>query len=58
MAVKDPVCGMILSEEKAPFSSEYGDKTYRFCGRGCKERFDKDPEKYLSGEDVDWIEGQ
>ena len=58
MAEKDPVCGMIVSEEKAPFSSEYGEKTFYFCGLGCKRRFDKDPEKYTSGEKVDWIEGQ
>lgn len=55
MAVKDPVCGMVLSEEKAPFSTEYKEKTYFFCGQGCKERFEKDPEKYVSGERADWI---
>ena len=58
MAEKDPVCGMIVSEEKAPFSSGYGEKTFYFCGLGCKERFEKDPEKYASGDNVDWIKGQ
>lgn len=53
---KDPVCGMTLSEEKAPFTSEYEGEVYRFCGEGCKERFDRNPERYLSGEKVDWVE--
>jgi len=53
--VKDPVCGMDLAEEKAPAMTEYKDKTYYFCGKGCKERFEADPEKYLSGKPVDWI---
>ena len=55
---KDPVCKMALEETKAPFSYEYGGQTYWFCGRGCEERFKKDPEKYLSGKDVDWIRGE
>lgn len=55
---KDPVCKMTLEETKAPFSFEYNSVTYYFCGLGCKERFEKDPEKYLSGKDVDWIRGQ
>jgi len=49
---------MTLEETKAPFSFEYNSVTYYFCGLGCKERFEKDPEKYLSGKDVDWIRGQ
>lgn len=54
---KDPVCGMIVSEEKAPYHTEYMDHTYYFCGLGCKERFEKNPEKYLSGEKANWVEG-
>lgn len=52
---KDPVCGMTLSEERAPFRYEYKGVMYYFCGEGCKERFEHDPEKYLSGKPVDWI---
>jgi YHS domain-containing protein len=47
---KDPVCGMTVDEEKATATSEYKGKTYYFCAPGCKASFDKDPEKYLSGE--------
>lgn len=52
---KDPVCGMELMEEKAPARYEYKGVMYYFCGNGCKERFEHDPEKYLSGKPVDWI---
>jgi len=46
---------MGLMEEKAPFKYEYKGRPYYFCGQGCKERFEHDPEKYLSGRPVDWI---
>jgi YHS domain-containing protein len=48
--VKDPVCGMDVNEETAAGKSEYKGKTYYFCAPGCKAAFDKDPEKYVSGE--------
>lgn len=47
---KDPVCGMMVDEEKAAATSEYKGKTYYFCAPGCKVAFDKDPERYLHGE--------
>lgn len=53
----DPVCGMTVLEEKAGASSEYNGRTYYFCAPGCKERFEKDPEKYLKGEKADWVSG-
>lgn len=56
--VKDPVCRMVLDENKAAFSTEYKGERYYFCGAGCKERFEKDPEKYLSGKPVDWIKNE
>jgi YHS domain-containing protein len=46
----DPVCGMEVDEKSAAGKSEYKGKTYYFCAPGCKSAFDKDPEKYLSGE--------
>ncbi len=48
MAV-DVVCGMTVDEKKAAGVSTYEGKTYYFCSRGCKQAFDKDPKKYLSG---------
>jgi YHS domain-containing protein len=45
---KDPVCGMMVDEKKAPATSEYKGQTYYFCAKGCKVAFDKNPDKYLS----------
>lgn len=53
----DLVCRMTVSEEKAVAKTEYNGKTYYFCGKGCKERFEKEPEGYLGGEKKDWIKG-
>ena len=46
----DPVCKMEVDEATAEWTSEYKGQTYYFCAPGCKASFDKDPEKYLSGE--------
>ena len=43
----DPVCGMEVTYETAQARSEYDGQTYYFCSLGCKEEFDKDPEKYI-----------
>ena len=53
----DPVCRMTINEEKAVEKTEYNGKAYYFCGKGCKDRFEKEPEKYLRGEKKDWIKG-
>src|SRR3989449_4209203 len=44
----DPVCGMMVNTRTAEFRSFRGGDTYYFCSAGCKERFDKDPDKYLA----------
>lgn len=44
---KDPVCGMMVEEQKAAATSSYKRQTYYFCAKMCKESFDKDAEKYL-----------
>ena len=44
----DPVCGMTVDEKKAAATSTYKGKTYYFCARGCKQQFDKEPEKFLN----------
>ncbi len=43
----DPVCGMGVDEESAGATHEYEGKTYYFCAVGCKDRFARDPEKFL-----------
>lgn len=44
--VKDPVCGMDVTQETAAASSEYQGKTFYFCSPGCKKTFDANPGKY------------
>jgi Cu+-exporting ATPase len=46
--VKDPVCGMTVDPQKAAGKAEHGGKTYLFCSLRCKERFEKEPEKFLA----------
>ncbi len=43
---KDPVCGMDVDPKTAQWKSEYKGQTYYFCAPGCKQSFDKEPEKY------------
>ncbi|MEX2270967.1 MAG: heavy metal translocating P-type ATPase [Vicinamibacterales bacterium] len=45
--VKDVVCGMTIDPAKAAGTSVYQGQTYYFCGKGCKAKFDADPERYL-----------
>ncbi len=47
---KDPVCEMEVNEEKAAATYEYKGKTYYFCAVGCKEKFAKNPERFLKRE--------
>ncbi|MBI4710580.1 MAG: YHS domain-containing protein [Nitrospirae bacterium] len=46
---QDPVCKMNVDEKKAAGTSSYKGKTYYFCEKSCKEKFDKEPEKYAGG---------
>jgi len=48
MTVIDPVCGMTIDRKSAAATYEYQGKTYYFCSTACKDRFAKDPQKYLS----------
>ncbi len=45
--VTDQVCGMTVDPLTAQHKTVYGDTTYWFCSGGCKEEFEKDPERYL-----------
>src|SRR5262245_28848346 len=44
----DPVCGMTVNPDTAAGKSERGGNTYYFCSKGCKTRFDANPERYLA----------
>lgn len=39
--IKDAVC------QEAAAKSEYHGQTYHFCSKNCKQRFDRDPQRYL-----------
>ena len=43
---KDVVCGMQVDPSKAAGASEYQGKTYYFCSKGCKTKFDANPQQY------------
>jgi Cu+-exporting ATPase len=49
---KDPVCGMRVDPAKAASSTTHEGKTYYFCSRGCAEKFEAGPAKYLSAADA------
>jgi YHS domain-containing protein len=44
---KDPVCAMEVDDQTVKWTSTYEGKRYSFCSDGCKESFDKEPDRYL-----------
>ena len=44
----DPVCGMTVEPETAAGSFEYKGTNYYFCGVGCLNKFQNDPESFLT----------
>ncbi len=44
---KDPVCRMEVNEKTAKYKTEHNGKTYYFCAVGCKEAFERNPNKYV-----------
>ncbi|HZA96687.1 MAG TPA: heavy metal translocating P-type ATPase, partial [Burkholderiaceae bacterium] len=49
-ALKDPVCGMTVTEQ-SPHRFEFAGRTFYFCSAGCKNKFAADPNKYLDKPD-------
>jgi Cu(I)/Ag(I) efflux system membrane fusion protein len=50
---KDPVCGMEIDVAKAKDAGrvgEFASHTYYFCSDTCKQKFAKDPARYLEGQ--------
>jgi Cu+-exporting ATPase len=46
--VKDLVCGMEIDPESAAATEEYEGETYYFCSAACHEKFQAEPQKYVS----------
>lgn len=49
--VVDPVCGMKIKKEDAKATYEHNGKTYYFCMEECKEKFVKEPGKYIRADE-------
>jgi len=49
----DPVCGMSVIIATARHKAEFGGRTYYFCCGGCRERFVKEPHRYLGAQPVE-----
>jgi YHS domain-containing protein len=49
--IEDVVCGRMLSEDGATYSSQYRGHTRDFCSLTCKNRFELSPEEFLLIED-------
>ena len=43
---RDPICGMMVNESSAKFTSEHEGMTFYFCSSSCKKTFDSDPHRY------------
>jgi xanthine dehydrogenase accessory factor len=43
---KDPICGMSVDVGAAKYKSEFQGNSFYFCCAGCKQTFDKRPDKY------------
>ncbi len=48
--VQDLVCGMEFDKDTASGTFEYKGKTYYFCSLGCRDKFAKEPERYIKHE--------
>ena len=44
---RDPVCGMDVNQNTAPAESDYQGQHYYFCGEGCKNEFERQPQQYV-----------
>jgi Cu+-exporting ATPase len=45
--MKDPVCGMTVVPERAAGSVEHAGIKYYFCSKGCAQKFQADPERFV-----------
>src|SRR6185312_2865359 len=44
----DPICGMKVQPDRAAGTSVHGGRQYYFCSKGCQQKFEADPAKYLA----------
>jgi len=48
-SIECPVTGKIIRDISSAPSTNYKDKTYYFCCKGCLKKFEAKPDYYLSG---------
>jgi xanthine dehydrogenase accessory factor len=46
---KDPVCGMLVEIASAVHRSQAEGRVFYFCCAGCKEAFERDPDRFAAG---------
>jgi len=46
--VRDPVCGMTVDPQTKPHHAEFEGETFHFCSDHCREKFEAEPERYLT----------
>ncbi|MBZ9773612.1 heavy metal translocating P-type ATPase [Mesorhizobium sp. CO1-1-8] len=51
IAVRDPVCGMIVDPVDGKPTAEHDGHLYHFCSQGCRTKFVSEPEKFLTATD-------
>ena len=44
---RDVVCGMQVDPAKAAATSEHDGRTYYFCSKTCKTKFDANPAQFV-----------
>lgn len=49
--VKDPVCGMVKHKSQMKFTSVFLGKTYYFCSKGDKDKFNAHPDYWIPKEE-------
>lgn len=46
--IKDPMCGMAVDLQKSTVAATYRGKTYHFCSYTCRDKFERESEKYAN----------
>lgn len=48
----DPVCGMSV-DPKTGYGKMHGGRLYRFCSRACLDKFEAEPKRYATPEQLE-----
>lgn len=57
-AVVDPVCGMRINKNTAASEAEYRGHKFYFCINECREKFLKEPERWISERTTEFFTGE